>query len=178
MFKKIEKRPNKFNLLALIHLKKTLMSNPVLRYMQSLVGKKNADTPSGLGRWLMGEVVAVEDRQLIMNFEVRQDMTNPTGMLHGGAISAIMDEMIGALVMCMGKSTYYTSVNLQVDFFAPAKVGDQLQATAYIVKEGRQIVHAGCDLQLIKKKRLLARASSNLMRTEIPVEIDDKFIVD
>jgi uncharacterized protein (TIGR00369 family) len=150
-----------------------MSENIPLEYLKANIGNPNSKTPSGLGRWLNGVIIEVEKGKLVMQFEVREDMTNPTKMLHGGAISAIMDEMMGGMVMCLGKPTYYTSVNLQVDFFAPAKIGDMLEATADVIKEGRQIIHASCDLVLLRKKRLIARASSNLMRTDLPVNFED-----
>jgi len=144
------------------------MSNIALEYIQNRIGKYNNDTPSGLGRWLSAKILEAERGYTKASFVVREDMTNPTKMLHGGAISAIMDEMIGGTVFCLGKPVFYTSINLSVDFFAPAKIGDELEAICKLIKEGRQIVYVECELYLVKKKRLIAKASSNLIRTEIP----------
>lgn len=147
-----------------------MSNNIALEYLKANIGNKNSKTPSGLGRWLDGTILEAEKGLLRMQFEVREDMTNPTKSLHGGTIAAIMDEMMGGMVMCMGKPTYYTSVNLQVNFFAPAKIEDLLEAQAKVVKEGRQIIHTACDLILVRKKRLIATASSNLMRTDVPID--------
>lgn len=146
------------------------MSNIALEYLQNRIGKFNDETPSGLGRWLKPKILEAERGFMRASFKVREDMTNPTKMIHGGAISAIMDEMIGGTVFCLGKPTYFTSVSLQVDFFAPAKIDDELEAVCTLIKEGRTIIHARCDLYLIRKKRLIATASSNLMKTDISVE--------
>lgn len=146
------------------------MTNIALKYLQNRLGRYNDETPSGLGRWLKPKILEAERGHTKASFVVRDDMTNPIGMLHGGAISAIMDEMIGGTVLCLGKSTHFTSVNLQVDFFAPATLGDEIEAICEVIKEGRKIVHAKCDLYLTRKNRLIATASSNLMKTDIPVD--------
>lgn len=149
------------------------MTNIPLNYLQNRIGKFNDQTPSGLGRWLNARIVEAERGYLRAAFVVREDMTNPTKMLHGGAISAIMDEMIGGTVLCLGKPVFFTSINLNVDFFAPAHIDDELEAICRVIKEGRQIVYAECELYLIKKKRLIAKSSSNLIRTEIPVVFNE-----
>lgn len=145
------------------------MANIALDYIKSKIGKYNDETPSGLGRWLNAKILDADRGYTKASFIIREDMTNPTKMLHGGAISAIADEMIGGTVMCLGKTVFYTSINLSVDFFAPAKIGDEIEAICRVVKEGRQIIYAECELFLVKKKRLIAKATSNLIRTEIPV---------
>lgn len=148
------------------------MSNIALEYLQNRIGDYNNETPSGLGRWLNAKILEAERGYLKASIVVREDMTNPMKMLHGGAISAIMDEMIGGTVLCLGKPVFYTSVSLNVDFFAPSKIGDELEAICKVVKEGRQIVYAECELYLVKKKRLIAKSSSNLIRTDIPVSFE------
>jgi uncharacterized protein (TIGR00369 family) len=93
-------------------------------------------------------------------------MTNPMGILHGGMVAAIMDDVIGATVFCLGADYFYTSVNLTIDFISSAREGDTVRAVSRIVRQGRNIVNAECSITGSGGK-LLARGTSNLIMTTI-----------
>jgi len=38
-------------------------------------------------------------------------MVNPAGSLHEGIIAAIMDDLIGAAIISLGKSVFYVTIN-------------------------------------------------------------------
>ena len=42
-------------------------------------------------------------------FVMRAEMTIPMGTLHGGVMAAIMDDMIGATIICLGRDHFYTT---------------------------------------------------------------------
>lgn len=91
-------------------------------------------------------------------------------ILHGGITASIIDDAIGAAVYSLNNSHYYTTVNLNVDYFAPAKVGDVLYATTTINKRGKQIINASCTVWNADKSRVIAKGNSNLMRTKMEVK--------
>ena len=65
-----------------------------------------------------------EEGWLKMRFDGKEDFCNPAGYLHGGILSAMLDETMGpaVLVMTEGKS-YCVTLNLAVNFLAAAKPG-------------------------------------------------------
>ena len=112
---------------------------------------------------------AVEYGALEVEVLVRPEMLNPAGTFHGGVIAGLMDDIIGATIFTLGKKNFFTSVNLVVDYFAPAKQGDQLIAKTSIVKEGATVINAQCELWHPVKNRLVARGTTNLMKIDVEI---------
>ena len=137
---------------------------PRLKFFRSMIGQTMTRSPSPLGRWLNGTLLAAEEGSLTVEYGVREDMTNPMGILHGGAASAIMDELIGTTVYVLGREHLYTSVNLNVDFLHSARLGEVITARTQVVRAGKNIVHAECVITAVDGK-IIAKASSNLIQT-------------
>ncbi|RRA98927.1 PaaI family thioesterase [Larkinella rosea] len=141
-------------------------TNARLLFFQSMIGQDMRQSPSPLGRWLNGTVLAAEAGSLTVAYEVKEDMTNPMRILHGGAAAAIADELIGTTVYALGREHIYTSVNLNVDFLHSAKLGETVTARTRVVRAGKNIVHAECVITAADGK-IIAKAASNLIQTSI-----------
>ncbi|MCC6616809.1 MAG: PaaI family thioesterase [Anaerolineae bacterium] len=137
------------------------MTNDAIDALQALIGQPFTEGPSPLGRWLGGVLRAAEPGSISMAYTVREEMTNPAGVLHGGMIASMMDELIGMTVFTT-TGRYHASVNLSIDYLSSARVGDVVICTTRIVRQGRQIVHAEASLTR-EDGKLLARATSNLL---------------
>lgn len=146
------------------------MENKALHLLQELVGKKFKGSPSALTHWLEPTVTAAERGKLSCEYDVRPDMGNAAGILHGGVMAAIMDDIIGAAVFTLGEEFFYTSINLNVDFLHAGKIGEKITATATVVREGKTIVHATCKL-FNAEGTLMAKSSSNLIKTAFQVKL-------
>jgi uncharacterized protein (TIGR00369 family) len=109
----------------------------------------------------------VERGKLSFQYTVRQDMTNPMGTLHGGVTAAICDDIIGATLFTLGETHFYTTVNIAIDYFLPAKEGEIIIADTMILKKGNRIVNAQCEIWNADKSRLIARGYTNLLKTTI-----------
>jgi uncharacterized protein (TIGR00369 family) len=140
----------------------------MLNFFQQLVGQ-SLDHPMAppFTQWLGGKLLRVEQGETDMSFTVRKEMTNPAGMLHGGIHAAIMDDLVGMTVAVYGLDNLYVSVNLSVDFIAPARVGDTVIARAKVTRAGKTIVSATAEI-LNEKGHLLSRASTNMANTGLP----------
>jgi uncharacterized protein (TIGR00369 family) len=77
-----------------------------------------------------------------------------------------MDDVIGSAVFSLHHEYFYTSVNLNVDFLSSGKAGSTVTAHAWIVRQGRTIIHAECQIHSDEGK-LLAKGSSNLLVTQV-----------
>jgi acyl-coenzyme A thioesterase 13 len=124
-------------------------------------------SPSPFMVWLAPTVREVGDGMLTFDYCIRKEMLNPTGTLHGGVTAAMMDDLIGATVITLGKAYFYTTINNVIDYFAGAKLGDIVRGQTKVIKIGRQIINVEFELWNMKKKRLLARGYSNLTKTEL-----------
>lgn len=141
--------------------------NQALEFLQSQVGRDARLSPSPLMRWLNPVIRRAEQGSLELEYAIRQEWLNPMNMLHGGIFAAIMDDAIGATVFSLGESHFYSTISLHVDYFAPAREDEVILARAEIVKKGRQLIHAECEIRNNDGSRLLARGHSNLIKTEI-----------
>ncbi|GAB3248304.1 hypothetical protein GCM10027347_04500 [Larkinella harenae] len=144
----------------------TSESNDRLLFFRSIIGQNMQQSPSPLGRWLNGTLRAAEEGSLTVEYVVREDMTNPMNVLHGGSAAAIIDDLIGATVYTLGREYLYTSVNLNVDFLHSARLGDLVIAQTQIVRAGKNIIHAECTLTATDGK-IIAKAASNLIQTSV-----------
>lgn len=142
------------------------MSNPIVESLQAKIGQKVKDSPSPVSKWLRGTLVSVEEGKLRVEFKIRKEMTNPMGILHGGAATLIMDDMIGATVYTLNRDHFFTSTNISVDFLNPAKKGERIIAVAEIIRAGKTIINAECRL-FSEQGLLIAKSMSNLVRTHI-----------
>ena len=135
--------------------------------LQSLIGQEFTASPSPFMHWLKPMVVSAETGKLAFSYVVRKDMTNPIGTLHGGVIAAIIDDILGATMFSLNEEHFYTTVNNVIDYFSPGRLGETIIDETSILKKGKQIVNAQCEVWNADRTRLLARGYSNLMKTEI-----------
>jgi uncharacterized protein (TIGR00369 family) len=142
------------------------MANPMLQFFQSQVGKSIEQSPSPLGNWLNGTFVEVQEGEMTLSFQVRKDMTNPVGTLHGGAASAIIDEVMGMSVYTLGKEFVYVTVSLTVDFLDNAREGETIYAKARVIRNGKTLINVECHL-VNEAGKILAKGTSNLVATSI-----------
>lgn len=140
--------------------------NKALDLFQSYIGKDSSKSISPLMRWLNPTILSVSEGELEFSYFIREEMTNPMGILHGGTTAAIIDDAVGAAVYSLGKPNWYTTVNLAVDYFASAKVGETIIAQTSITKNGNQIVNTACEIWNADKTRMIAKGHSNLLKID------------
>jgi acyl-coenzyme A thioesterase 13 len=143
------------------------MGNTKLKMLQSFIGNNFTASPSPYAHWLNGKVIAASESKVVFEFVVRKEMTNPIGTLHGGVTASIIDDLIGVTIFCLDEEYFFSTVNLIVDYFSPAREGDIILAETSIIKRGKQLINAQCDIWNADKTRLIAKGYSNLLKTEI-----------
>lgn len=138
--------------------------NHVLQYFQSMVGQTMAGSPSATSNWLGGTLLAIHADGMEWAFEVRPEMTNPSGALHGGIAITMLDDIVGISVMAL-QGSYHASVNLTADFLAPARAGDRLVARSRLVRRGKRLVNAEATLEN-EQGEWVARITTNLVASQ------------
>ena len=136
--------------------------------IKAFIGKDFAHNPSPYGRWLAGQLVDVGEGYVEVDFTVRPEMTNPSGMLHGGVMTGMIDDVMGINFYILGVEYFYPTINLNIDFFSAAKPGDVVHVRTEVVKQGRTII----NLKGIAKNdagRTLAQASSNIAKSNMKI---------
>lgn len=138
--------------------------NNILPFFESLIGKSMGNGPSPLAKWLNGTLLAVEKGSLTAEYTVREEMCNPARILHGGIAAAIMDDLMGATVFSLGVSTFFTSVNLNVDYLYSAPLGAKVIAKTEVIRAGKKVIHIECQI-FDEQQNIIAKATSNLVAT-------------
>lgn len=140
--------------------------NPRLDFFKSQINRDMSGSISPLGRWLNGTIRTVDFGRLVAEYVVRDELTNPAGVLHGGVASAILDDLIGAMVFTLGREFAFTSVNLNIDFLHAARLGDTITATAEVVRAGKNIIH--CEGRIVAADgKIIAKCATNLIQTSV-----------
>lgn len=136
-----------------------------LELIKMFIGKEFTASPSPFMRWLNPTIVSAEYGKIEMQYLIREEMTNPTGLLHGGVSAAIIDDIIGATMYSINdeSNVFYTTVNNSIDYLASLKKGDFIIAETELVKKGR-IANVKCRLWNEDRTKLLAQATSNLLK--------------
>ncbi|GAA4448046.1 hypothetical protein GCM10023189_05320 [Nibrella saemangeumensis] len=147
-------------------MEETTPTNPRLEFFRSQIGQDMSKSPSPLGRWLKGRIQAVDLKELVVEYTIHEEMTNPMGVLHGGAAAAILDDIAGSLVFALGRDYGYTSVNLTLDFLHSARLGETITATATIIRAGKNIIHVEGIIRSAGGK-IIAKCATNLIQTSV-----------
>ena len=142
-------------------------TNPVLDFIRANIGKETVTSPSPVGNLLRGTLVSAEEGHLVATYKVRPEMTNPVGQLHGGMSATIIDDLIGMTVFSLNNEYFYTSIDLHVNFLRSAAAGDEVKATAQVVRRGRNVIYVEANIANAEGK-LIATATSNMARTPMP----------
>jgi acyl-coenzyme A thioesterase 13 len=137
-----------------------------LEILQSFIGKEFTASPSPFMIWLQPIVLSAERGKLTFQYKVRKEMTNPASTLHGGVTAAIIDDIIGATMFSFNEEYFYTTINNVIDYFASVRENDLIIAETLVIKKGKQIVNVQCEIWNTGRDRLIARAYSNLLKTE------------
>ena len=137
--------------------------NPIVQVFRASIGKKLEGAPP-FTQWLDGRIISCDPGEMEMAFEVRPEMANPTGLLHGGMQAAIMDDLIGMTSATLGEEGFMLSIDLHVNFLGRIPVGRTVKARAKILRSGKRITHAVCEI-LDEQGNIVARGDSNLLKT-------------
>lgn len=144
------------------------MSNKIVEALRTKTGGKIDFVPSPVTQWIGATLRDVSEGELTAEIIVRDDMLNLYGTVHGGVISMIMDDIIGATVYTLNRPFVFVSVNLNVDFLSNVTVGKTMTAKAKVVRKGRTLIHVEC-LLLNHRNHIIAKGNSNMIITKVPM---------
>lgn len=78
----------------------------------------------GLPEYLGLRTVGASAGRLTAELEVRDELLNPFGALHGGVISALADHVLGAVVYTVVEGGYWAATTeFKLNFLAPVRAG-------------------------------------------------------
>ena len=140
-----------------------------LERLRPYLGQELSAIPSPVGHWLKGTLEEIGDNGIKVSHVVREDMTNPAKILHGGIIATMLDDVMGITMIVKHSedfSHFYTTVNLHVDYLASAREGATVIASSNVTKAGNKIANVEGWLHDSSGK-LLAHATCNMLKVEM-----------
>lgn len=140
----------------------------ILSYLNQHLNRKIADgNPNPVSSWLDGTLISASMGTITVEFEVREDQCNHAGILHGGIISTMLDEIMGMTLITVEIQHLYVTINLTVDFLFGAKAGEKIKVVSEVFRVGKKIANVEAKMYNAEGK-ILAKGTSNLAATSIP----------
>jgi len=129
------------------------------------VGTTDLPKPSRAWQWLGLTLVDSGERYATVEMTATEEMTNHSGFVHGGMISALADSAMGRSLRTIEPGVERAmSFDLKLSFINAAKIGETLRATGRVVHAGRRTMVAECRVEG-RGGRLIATASATFAVT-------------
>ncbi len=105
------------------------------------------------------ELVDLKTGEAIVRLQMRDELRQPHGLLHGGATASVIDTaMAFAVVTRLAEAEKASTVDLTVHYLRPVTTG-AIVCTAKIVKAGKRLLTVSAEV-VNDEKRLIATALS------------------
>ena len=109
------------------------------------------------------EIDDVQQGRARLSLEVRQDLLQLQGIMHGGAIATLIDTAVAfAIVGASEPDDRFTTVEMKVNYLSAIREG-RVVADARLIRDGRRIIVAECDV-FDGKGRLAAKGLLTYIR--------------
>jgi acyl-CoA thioesterase len=81
-----------------------------------------------------------------LGVNVRNDLLQLQGIMHGGAIASLIDTAVAiAIASDSNAADRFTTVEMKINYLAPIRKG-RVRADARLIRNGRRIIVAECDV--------------------------------
>lgn len=118
--------------------------------------------PYPIPKMLNMKLIEVQEGYAKVEVIVQKEWLNPVGIMHGGLLVTLMDEMMGLVGYTLNLPNAYATINLQADFLKSVTAGETIIAEGKICKSGKQIVNAESNVYNTKGQ-LICKSGSNLV---------------
>ena len=109
------------------------------------------------------EIDSIEPGRARLSVEVRQELLQLQGVMHGGAIASLVDTAVAfAIISVSAPEDRFTTVEMKVNYLSAIREG-RVVADARLIRDGRRIIVADCDV-FDSKERLCAKGLLTYIR--------------
>ncbi|XP_036907279.1 acyl-coenzyme A thioesterase 13 [Sturnira hondurensis] len=107
--------------------------------------------------WGKVSLVSAAPGKVTCELRVEEEHTNQYGTLHGGLTATLVDSVSTLAILCTERALPGVSVDMNITYMSPIKVGEDVVITAHILKEGRTLAFASVDLTNKATGKLVAQ---------------------
>jgi uncharacterized protein (TIGR00369 family) len=143
-------------------------SERILKLFNAFKGQPISKAPGPIppfSKWLNGKIIGAKRGEIELQYDLRPEMANPTGILHGGLQAALIDDCIGMCTATLGYEGFLITIDVQINFLGKVNVDESVLVKARMVREGRNIVHFFGQILDLNGK-LIATGNANLLKTQ------------
>jgi uncharacterized protein (TIGR00369 family) len=115
---------------------------------------------------LNAQFLNLEDKRICALFQTTEEHQSYPGRVHGGVISAILDETIGRVIQCDDPDAFGVTIELNVKFRKPVPLGVPLRVIAWETKRTSRIFEGEGEL-LLEDGSVAAQATARYFNQEI-----------
>ena len=109
------------------------------------------------------EIDSIEPSRARLSVEVRQELLQLQGVMHGGAIASLIDTAVAfAIISVSEPQDRFTTVEMKVNYLSAIREG-RVVADARLIRDGRRIIVADCDV-FDSQGRLVAKGLLTYIR--------------
>nr|XP_019572392.1 PREDICTED: acyl-coenzyme A thioesterase 13 [Rhinolophus sinicus] len=102
-------------------------------------------------------LVSAAPGKVICELKVEEEHTNKMGTLHGGLTATLVDSISTMALLCTERGAPGVSVDMNITYMSPAKLGEDIVITAHILKQGKTLAFASVDLTNKATGKLVAQ---------------------
>uniref|UniRef100_A0A8D2H2M4 Acyl-coenzyme A thioesterase 13 n=2 Tax=Urocitellus parryii TaxID=9999 RepID=A0A8D2H2M4_UROPR len=102
-------------------------------------------------------LVSAAPEKVICEMKVEEQHANKMGTLHGGLTATLIDSISTMALLCSERGLPGVSVDMNITYMSPAKIGEEIVITAQILKQGRTLAFASVDLTNKATGKLIAQ---------------------
>lgn len=136
--------------------------NPRVVLLKKAIGMGPDIWPIPIPKMLRMELLEVNEGTATVKTTVQKEWLNPLGIMHGGFLVMLMDEMMGLVGYTLNNPQGYATINLTADFLRSVREGDVITARGKVIRKGMQIIHAESVIENAKGD-IVAKSTSNLV---------------
>lgn len=136
--------------------------NPRVALLKKAIGLGSDIWPIPIPKMLGMELLEVSEGSAVTQLNVKKEWLNPLGIMHGGYLVMVMDEMMGLAGYTLNNPQGYATINLTADFLRSVREGEVIIAKGKVVRKGIQIIHAEAVIEN-QKGEIVAKSTSNLL---------------
>ena len=103
--------------------------------------RKLAKSQPPFSKLLGMKLIAANENQVIAELNVKEELSNRNGVMHGGAIMGFADNLGGtATFINLEKGISTTTIESKTNFFRPVRIGEKIVGQCDFLKKGKKVV--------------------------------------
>ncbi|KAM9100136.1 acyl-coenzyme A thioesterase 13 isoform X1 [Sarcophilus harrisii] len=102
-------------------------------------------------------ILSTSPGKVVCEMKVEEQHTNRMGTLHGGLTATLVDVVSTVALMNTESGKPGVSVDMNITYLSPAKIGEEILIAAHILKQGKTLAFASVDLTNKTTGKLVAQ---------------------